>query len=101
MNFRDEKTVLGVGEVQVRTRTAVETVPSLIVTAYAFLLLAYADVEQGRIGLPVPKWHRVAPSKKGLHAPIDRCASIPIAGKSPGCEFNPLRQQQGGQDERR
>jgi hypothetical protein len=40
VNFRDEKTVLGVGEAQVRTRASVEAVPALIVASYAFLLLA-------------------------------------------------------------
>lgn len=64
VNFRDEKTVLGVGEAQVRTKSAVETVPCLIVAAYAFLLLAYAEVGQGRIGLPVPKWRRMAPEER-------------------------------------
>lgn len=37
LNFRDEKTVMGAGEAQVRESAAVETVPSLIV---AYLLLA-------------------------------------------------------------
>ena len=64
LNFRDEKTVLGVGEAQVRTKTAVETVPCFVVAAYAFLLLASADVGQGRIGLPVPKWRRMAPGER-------------------------------------
>ena len=40
LNFRDEKTVLGVGDAQVRTQAAVETVPCFVVAAYAFLLLA-------------------------------------------------------------
>jgi len=35
-----------------------------------------------------------------LHAPVDRCASIPTVGKNPGCEFKSLRQQNRGQDER-
>ena len=58
-NFRDEKTVLGMGEAQVRTQAAVEAVPCFVVAAYAFLLLAAADVGQGQIGLPLPKWRRM------------------------------------------
>ena len=55
LNFRDEKTLLGVGEAQVRTQPAVETVPALIVAAYAFLLLA--GTANGRSSaLPLPKW---------------------------------------------
>ena len=59
LNFRDEKTVLGAVEAQVRTQAAVETVPCFVVAAYAFLLLAATEIGQGRIGLPLPKWRRM------------------------------------------
>jgi len=39
LNFRDEKTVLGVGEAQLRTKAAVEAVPAFIAASYAFLPL--------------------------------------------------------------
>jgi hypothetical protein len=55
LNFRDEKTLLGVGEAQVRTQAAVEAVPVLIVAAYAFLLLA-GSASGGSSALPPPKW---------------------------------------------
>lgn len=61
LNFRDEKTVLGVGEAQVRTPAAVETVPALIVAAYAFLLLAGTENKEGASPLPMPKWRTAAP----------------------------------------
>jgi hypothetical protein len=63
-NFRDEKTVLGMGEAQVRTKAAVETVPCFVVAAYAFLLLAAAKAGQGRIGLPPPKWRRMTSAQR-------------------------------------
>jgi hypothetical protein len=56
LNFRDEKTVLGVGEAQVRTKVAVETVPAFIAAAYGFLLLAGTDNARGESMLPKPKW---------------------------------------------
>ncbi len=56
LNFRDEKTLLGVGEAQVRTPAAVESVPALIVAAYAFLLLA-GTASAKASALPPPKWH--------------------------------------------
>jgi hypothetical protein len=57
LNFRDEKTVLGMGEAQVRTPAAVEAVPAFIVASYAFLLLA--GERAGSAGaLPRPKWQR-------------------------------------------
>jgi hypothetical protein len=51
LNFRDEKTVLGIGEAQVRKQPSVKSVPSLIVASYAYLLLAgsAADTEQGTL----------------------------------------------------
>lgn len=55
LNFRDEKTLLGVGEAQVWTQAAVETVPALIVAAYAFLLLA-GTASAHSSALPPPKW---------------------------------------------
>lgn len=62
VNFRDEKTVLGVGEAQVRTPTAVQAVTAFIVAAYAFLLLAAAQT--GRIALPPPKWRQAQPPQR-------------------------------------
>jgi len=64
VNFRDEKTLLGVGQAQVRAEASVESVPALTVAAYALLLLsaqrAFGNSEDGL--LPQPKW---AASSKG------------------------------------
>ena len=49
LNFRDEKTTLGVGDAQVRTPASVEAVPALIVASYAMLLLA--GIKRGTIPL--------------------------------------------------
>jgi hypothetical protein len=51
VNFRDEKTILGVGEAQVRKKEAVQKVPALAVAAYA-TLLALAIHTFGHKGLP-------------------------------------------------
>jgi len=67
VNFRDEKTLLGVGQAQVRHKHSVENVPALAVAAYAMLLTA-ATQAYGPTGkpdsLPSPKWRR----KKRLRA---------------------------------
>jgi hypothetical protein len=59
VNFRDEKTLLGVGQAQVRTPESVQRVPALAVVAYAILLLAgqktYGDKELPS-SVPQPKW---------------------------------------------
>jgi hypothetical protein len=62
LNFRDEKTILGVGEAQVRVPAAVEAVPSLLVAAYAMLLLAGTKCKQTAPALPLPKWRASDPS---------------------------------------
>ena len=61
VNFRDEKTLLGVGQAQVRNKNSVETEPTMVVCAYAMLLLA-AIKAYGINGapdlLPKPKWRQ-------------------------------------------
>jgi hypothetical protein len=61
LNFRDEKTVMGVGEAQVRTKAAVETVPAFVVAAYSFLLLAGTEDNKRESMLPKPKWRTTDP----------------------------------------
>lgn len=58
VNFRDEKTVLGVGQAQVRHAQSVERVPAWQVAAYSALLWASQSWSQqaGETRLPLPKW---------------------------------------------
>lgn len=61
LNFRDQKTLLGTGEAQVRTATAAERVPQLIAAAYAYLHLAlarWAGDASGPAPLPRPHWQQ-------------------------------------------
>ena len=58
VNFRDEKTLLGVGQAQVRNEASVESAPALTVAAYGMMLVAgqraFANSKEGL--LPQPKW---------------------------------------------
>ena len=54
LNFRDEKTVMGMGQAQVRKSESVEQVPALIAAAYAYMLLAGEAAKA--TALPRPKW---------------------------------------------
>jgi len=59
VNFREEKTLLGVGEAQVRNAASVEAVPALQVASYAMLLLAALRSRNEAVKpdlLPLPKW---------------------------------------------
>jgi hypothetical protein len=65
VNFREEKTLLGVGQAQVRNPNSVHTVPAFQVACYAMLLLAMLQVcKASPTGntLPSPKW--AAPQPK-------------------------------------
>src|SRR5205085_11357699 len=67
VNFRDEKTILGVGQAQVRTEVSNQKAPSLAVAAYALLLLAAVQV-YGAEGKPAtitnPHWYRRKPQQR-------------------------------------
>jgi hypothetical protein len=68
VNFRDEKTVLGVGQAQVRGEAANQHAPALAVAAYALLLLA-SQKTYGAGGrpetLPQPRWRKRKPEARG------------------------------------
>ena len=60
-NFRDEKTLLGVGQAQVRTENSCQKAPALAIAAYAILLLAaLKSGKQNKLTpyIPTPKWRR-------------------------------------------
>jgi hypothetical protein len=58
LNFRDEKTLLGFGQPQVRCDAAVRTTATFFVFAYALLLLALQNCHLAHSPLPRPRWHR-------------------------------------------
>jgi len=84
LNFRDEKTVLGVGEAQVRTKEAVAAVPAFLVAAYAFLLLAGTDCSRGESMLPQPKWRTDTPFQRVTTTKIIGMLRSQLWGKAMG-----------------
>ena len=79
VNFRDEKTLRGVGQAQMRHPHSVESVPALAVAAYALLLLA-ATQTYGPNGMP--------DTHPRHHPRPDPSASMGSVG--PWVAFNPL-----------
>jgi hypothetical protein len=69
VNFRDEKTVVGVGQAQVRNPCSVGRAPAFLVAAYAALLLAsitaFGDRRTGAFA-PLPKWRRDQPVRPSI-----------------------------------
>ena len=57
LNFRDEKSVLGIQQPQVRTRSSVESLPPFVACSYSLLLLAGRNaLGNDKSALPLPKW---------------------------------------------
>jgi hypothetical protein len=69
VNFRDEKTLLGVGQARVRHPEAVQRVPAVAVAAYAMLLMA-AVRAHGVLQLPPPAWRKRPPTSHATTAMI-------------------------------
>ena len=68
VNIRDEKTLIGCGQAQVRNEHSAADVPAFVSAMYAFLLLAHikafkknVDHKNRELLLPRPKWY---PAKK-------------------------------------
>lgn len=64
VNFRDEKTLVGVGQAQVRTVNAATLVPQFQVAMYSFLLMADRMLRGVTQRIPQPKWRRGGTDKK-------------------------------------
>ena len=58
LNFKEEKTAIGVGEAEVRSKQSVENTPAFVVASYAYLLLAGTDERIKEKALPRPKWQK-------------------------------------------
>ena len=66
VNFRDEKTLLGCGQSQVRTEKAVKNLPAFMIAMYSFIHLAAhrACKERNESILPRPKWYPAKPEQR-------------------------------------
>jgi hypothetical protein len=69
VNFRDEKSGVGVGQAQVRNELSVERTPAFLVACYAALLLTAMKVFEDRrteAFEPLPAWRRHEPLRPSL-----------------------------------
>jgi hypothetical protein len=64
LTFRDEKTIIGLGEAQVRNHRAVSAAPAFVAAAYAYLHVAAATAGLCAARLPRPKWQRTLPDQR-------------------------------------
>jgi hypothetical protein len=93
LNFRDEKTVLGVGEAQVRTKASVEAVPAFIAASYGFLLLAGTDNDKGGSMLPKPKWRAKESQERDTTAKMIGTLRSQLWGKAMGINLRDFVQR--------
>jgi hypothetical protein len=67
VNFRDEKTILGAGQAQVRSENSNQNAPALAVAAYALLLLAAVKTygtQERPATIASPKWYKRKPEQR-------------------------------------
>lgn len=90
VNFREQKTLLGCGQAQVRTKTAVEKVPAFITVVYAMLLLAHHKAHKDQHHtLPRPNWYPQKNSQqKQTTGDIINHFRSQIIAKNKGINFN-------------
>jgi len=89
VNFRDEKTLLGTGQAQVRKETSVEGVPQLLVGAYSLLLVAACQTfgaEGIPQSLPSPKWRRKEKGKRPSTLKLINHLRAELWGKAMGID---------------
>ncbi len=101
VNFREQKTLLGTGEAQVRTEASNQQLPAMTVAAYALLWTAALSMAEtacrSRTLLKPPKWRSHGQSNS--NAPPNTGTSVaPITirdlGRFPASgDFSPLRVQ--------
>ncbi len=93
--FREEKTLLGMGQAQVRTALAVEAVPAFIATAYSCLHLAArrAGLEQSTLALP--RWQRPQPNSRCSTSQLISLLRSEMWSRALGGSFNGFANQNG------
>jgi hypothetical protein len=93
VNFRDEKTLLGVGQAQVRNPNSVERAPFFLVACYAALLFCcisvFGDQRTADFG-PLPKWRKQPPLRPSTRDLIRRLRKEAADYPSQRAKLNPL-----------
>ncbi len=90
VNFRDEKTLIGAGEAQVRNSNSVEILPAFLTAIYAFILLAAHKVVSvdNKWMLPRPRWYRKKKNHRLSTGEIINLLRTELWAKSIGFNFS-------------
>jgi hypothetical protein len=89
VNFRDEKSLLGSGQAQVRNQYSSATVPAFMVALYSYLLIAahkaHKRLDRKNI-LPRPKWYPAMHNKRLSTSEIINLLRSQLWAKALGCD---------------
>ena len=82
--FRDQKTLIGLGEAQVRNPRSVAAVPAFISAVYAYLHLAAIRAGIRPDAIPRPKWHNHRNDKRATTSQIISLLGSELWGRALG-----------------
>lgn len=84
VGFRDQKTLLGLGEAQVRNPNSVSSVPAFLSAAYSLLHLAAARAGIRPDAVPPPKWRANTPPPRNSTAQLISLVRSELWGRALG-----------------
>lgn len=89
VNFRDEKSLLGIGKAQVRNQQSVASIPAFIAVIYSYLLIAahktYRKPVRNNL-IPRPKWYPAKKEQRLSTGEIINLLRTQLWAKALGCE---------------
>lgn len=98
VNFRDEKTILGVGQAQVRSEASNQNAPALAVAAYSLLLLGSVKT-YGAEGKPEtfkrPRWYKRKPDQRATTSELITQLRYELWAAALQTNFRPLSSKTG------
>jgi hypothetical protein len=96
VNFREEKTLLGCGQAQVRNEKSATVLPAFTVALYAFILLASRKIEKGAANkqMPRPKWYSMKKRTRTTASEIINRLRAELWAKAIGFNFSDFVKQQ-------
>ena len=96
VNFRDEKTVFGCGQAQVRNENAVKNLPAFTTAIYSLLHIAAhnANLIRGENALPKAKWDKVENENRLSTSEIINLFRCQLWNENNGTSFNHFMKNQ-------
>lgn len=96
VNFREEKTILGCGQAQVRNPNSAQDIPAFITALYSLLHLAHyrSSKSSNQYELPRPKWYEKCDTKRITTGDLINNIRAQLWSKAIGVNFSSFVDQQ-------